>query len=249
MKDRLIILSDIHGNLSALSAVVEDIGNKGYQPDAIAILGDNINYGMRPNEVIDVLVNIAKSNHIIVNIFGNHEKALFDGDTSHFSTERGKQVLALTQNMLSEESLNYLKQLIHEGMIEHEICGKRILFVHGSLTDPFWGKMSDEEMSKQIYANYDYVISGHSHIPNFTEKFYEDNTRSEYRNKKRTIFLNPGSVGQPRNHNPRAQYLFVDIEKEIFHFNSVTYDIETERSLFIKIEIDRFYSDRLIRGI
>lgn len=250
MKDRIIILSDIHGNLSALSAVVEDFDNKRYQPDAIAVLGDIINYGMRPNEVIDELVNIAKHSHVIVNIFGNHEKALFDSDTSHFSTERGRRVLQYTRTKMSSDSNNYLlSNLTQAGMKELELNGKRLLFVHGSLTDPFWGKMSEEEMSKQIYAKYDYVISGHSHIPNFTEKFYEDKTRSEYRNKKRTIFLNPGSVGQPRNHSPRAQYLYVDIDKEIFHFNSVIYDVEHEQSLYEGENIDSFYKTRLANGI
>ena len=71
----------------------------------------------------------------------------------------------------------------------------------------------------------------------------------EYRNKKRTIFLNPGSVGQPRNHNPRAQYLFVDTEKEIFHFNSVEYDVEYEQSLYEGANIDNFYKIRLKNGI
>ena len=124
-----------------------------------------------------------------------------------------------------------------------------ILFVDCSLIDRFFCKMTDEEMSKQIYAKYDYVISGHSHVPNFTEKFYEDKSKPEYRNKKRTVFLNPGSVGQPRNHNPRAQYLFVDFEAEIFHFNSVRYDVRYEQILYEGTEIDSFYRTRLTNGI
>lgn len=248
MKDKIIILSDIHGNLSALNAVVEDFDRKGYNPDAIAILGDNINYGMRPNEVIEELEGIADRYNIIINIFGNHEKALFDGDTTHFSTERGKQVLAISRSMLSEESLNYLKQLNHDGMIEHEFCGKRMLFVHGDIKDPYWGKLNDTTVGDERYAKYDYVISGHSHVPHLMEKFFKSDN-PEFRNKKRTIFLNPGSVGQPRNHNPRAQYLYLDLNTETFHFNSVPYDIEKERALFNGKEIDLFYSERLIRGV
>ena len=71
MNGKLIILSDIHGNLSALNAVIADFEDKGYNPDAIAILGDNINYGMRPNEVISKLRSVGKRFNIIVNIFGN----------------------------------------------------------------------------------------------------------------------------------------------------------------------------------
>lgn len=247
MINSLIILSDIHGNLSALNAVIKDFEARNYQPDAIAILGDIINYGMRPNEVIGRLKELSTKYRIDVNLFGNHEKALIDGDTSHFSTERGKQVLDYTRSKLTQESLGYIKELTTEGFIEKEIGGKEILFVHGSIVDPFWGKLNPETADDLQYSRYDYVISGHSHIPHLFEYLYPTEN-PEYRNKKRTIFLNPGSVGQPRNHNPKAQYLYIDIGSEIFQYNSVSYDIEFERSLF-NDEVNRFYSDRLINGI
>lgn len=244
---RLLVLSDIHANLSALKEILVDAGLK-YEYEALAILGDIVNYGMRPNEVVGLIKNLKYP--VVANLFGNHEKALFDGDTSHFSTDRGRNVLEFTKTSLSDESKDYLlEHLSQTGMKEVDVDGKLILFVHGSLTDPFWGKMTDEEMSKQIYAKYDYVISGHSHIPNFTEKFFEDKSKPEYRNKKRTVFLNPGSVGQPRNHNPKAQYLLVDLKEEIFHFNSVRYDVEYEQALYEGTEIDSFYKSRLTNGI
>lgn len=250
MKGKIIALTDIHSNLSALKAVIVDIENRLYNPDCIVILGDIVNYGLRPNEVIKEIITLSQRYRIPVNLFGNHEKALFDGDTSHFSTDRGRIVLEYTRTRLSDESKNYLLEHLYQtGMKEMNVDGKLVLFIHGSLTDPFWGKMTDEEMSKQIYAKYDYVISGHSHVPNLTEKFYEDKSKSEYRNKKRTVFLNPGSVGQPRNHNPRAQYLFVDFENEIFHFSSVRYDVEYEQNLYEGADIDSFYKTRLTNGI
>ena len=109
-KDKFVILSDIHANLTALKAVLSDIQAQGYLPDAVVILGDIINYGMRPNEVISELEKL--SYPIVVNLMGNHEKALLDGDLSHFSTERGKQMLQYTSSILSESSLLYLS-LIH----------------------------------------------------------------------------------------------------------------------------------------
>lgn len=250
MNGKIIALTDIHSNLSALEAVIADIEDRLYNPNSIVILGDIINYGLRPNEVIKEIITLSQRYGILVNLFGNHEKAIFDGDTSHFSTDRGRSVLKYTRTMLSDESKDYLlEHLSQTGMKEVNVGGKLVLFVHGSLSDPFWGKMTDEEMSKQIYAKYDYVISGHSHVPNFTEKFYEDRSKPEYRNKKRTGFLNPGSVGQPRNHNPRAQYLFIDFEAEIFHFNSVRYNVGYEQSLYEGVDIDRFYKTRLTKGI
>lgn len=245
---QIAILSDIHANLSALEAVLDDI--KAYSIDGIVLLGDNINYGMRPNEIINRLVNLSEKHQILANICGNHEKALMDGHDTHFSTDRGRQMLAYTKTQLLPTSQSYLRnKLSLSGMQELEIDGKSLLFVHGSLSDPFWGKMDDTEISNRAYAKYDYVISGHSHIPNMTEQFYHAPERTDYRNKKRTIFLNPGSVGQPRNHNPKAQYLLIDITREIFHFNSVEYDIQAEQNLYTAGEMDNFYRIRLKNGI
>lgn len=242
---KVVLLSDIHGNLSALNAVIDDF-SKQYNTDGIILLGDLINYGMRPNEVINRLKSLATP--VLANIYGNHEKALLDGDTSHFSTERGKALLGFTRSILSGDAINYIERACGPyGYSEFEIVGKRILAIHGSLSDPFWGKMIGQEMSDSLYSQYDYVFYGHSHIPGFVENFYEiDNP--EYRNKKRTIFINPGSVGQPRNHNPRAQYAYIDLENEIFHFNSVAYNIKDEQSLYPD-SLDSFYSERLTNGI
>lgn len=245
--NRLIIISDIHANLSALEKVFEDASAR-YEYDGVAILGDIVNYGMRPDEVIEYLGAITRP--VIVNLAGNHEKALLDGDCARFSTERGKEVLAFTRERLSKDSLEYITgNLAGSGMAEMEIDGHSVLFVHGSLSDPFWGKMTPEEMGKADYSGYDFVISGHSHVPALVEIFHECAERPEYRNKKRTVFLNPGSVGQPRNHNPRAQYIFADFESETFHFNSVEYDVSKEQALYEGVKIDVFYKERLTNGI
>ena len=247
MNDRIVVLSDIHGNLSALDSVVSDIEKRSYSPDTIVILGDNINYGMRPNEVIGRLMSLSERYRIIVNLFGNHEKALLDGDTIHFSTERGRRVLYFTRSKLTEGSMSYIGGLKREGFQEIETGDRRLLFIHGSLDDPFWGKLNEGSVGDLRYSGYDFVISGHSHIPHLIEHFYPADNPG-FRNRKRTVFLNPGSVGQPRNHNPRAQYLYMELSSETFHFNSVPYDIGKERSLFTD-EVDGFYSDRLINGI
>lgn len=247
MIESLIILSDIHGNLSALESVICDIEVKGYRPDGVAILGDNINYGMRPNEVIGRLKDLSEKHEIIVNLCGNHEKALLDMDTTHFSTDRGRRILDFTRDRLNVDSMAYIDRLTRKGYTDLSINGKRFLFIHGSIDDPYWGKLDSETISDSRYSGFDFVVSGHSHTPQLIEQFYPDEN-PEYRNKKRTVFLNPGSVGQPRNHNPRAQYLYFDIGAEIFHFNSVPYDIKSERVLF-NGKVDSFYSDRLIKGI
>ena len=239
-----IILSDIHGNLSALLACLEDIERK-YEPDSVIILGDVINYGMRPNEVIEKLSSLEWP--IPIKIYGNHEKALFDHDTSHFSTERGRQLLEFTRNRLNADSVSFLQSMNPSAKAELELNGKRMLFVHGNIHDPYWGNLNEASVSDPAYLQYDYVLSGHSHIPHLIEYFHPAD-RPEYRNKKRTVFINPGSVGQPRNHSDRAQYVYLEPETETIHFNSIAYDIAQEQVLYPP-ELDSFYRDRLSRGI
>ena len=102
-------------------------------------------------------------------------------------------------------------------------------------------------MTDERYARYDYVFSGHTHVPHHIEVFYKGGNEV-LRGKKKTVFLNPGSVGQPRNQNPCSQYLYWDMKANLFHHNSVVYDIETERRLYPD-NIDVFYKDRLLKGI
>lgn len=247
--NKFIVLSDIHANLSALKAVVADFLGK-YNPDGIILLGDLINYGMRPNEVIDEIKQLSRTYHICCNIYGNHEKALFSPEEQliRFSSERGRSILEYTRRKLSAGSFEYLSAMMDKsGLKIFEICGKKILCVHGNIEDPYWGKLTGISVENEAYADYDYVFSGHTHLPLHFEVLYKADV-PEMRYHKKIVFLNPGSVGQPRNHNPRAQYLYVDLLAEIFHHNSVEYDIAGEQNLYTN-ETDTFYRDRLSKGI
>ncbi len=242
---KIAILSDIHANLNALNSVLEDM-RKSHPVDAYVLLGDIVNYGMRPNETILQLEQLDKT--ILGNIWGNHECALVDdAQLPHFATDRGRNALTYMRNILSEHSKQYMEQMTKEGYAELEIDGKKILLVHGNMKDVYWGKMTDAEQHDECYKKYDYVLHGHSHVPQYNEVFYADEN-SELRNKKKTVFINPGSVGQPRNYNPRAQYAIWNTETGECQLLSVAYDIAYEQSLFPK-EINPFYKQRLNKGI
>lgn len=246
---KLVILSDIHANLSALKAVIADFQNK-YKPEAIISLGDLINYGMRPNEVIEEMEQLSQHYPIVCNLCGNHERSILypQEQLSRFSSERGKQMLEYTRQKLSFDSMNYLQMELEEaGQKKLQLDGRNILCIHGDLNDPYWGKLDAESVENENYAIYDYVFSGHTHLPHHMEILYKMDI-PKMRNRKKTIFLNPGSVGQPRNQNPRAQYLYVDLTEEIFHHVSVEYDVVAEQSLYTN-ETDKFYKDRLFKGI
>lgn len=240
---RLLVLSDIHGNKEAFGAVIDNV--KQQDIDACIILGDMIDYGMHSNEVIQIAKAIPYP--VICNIIGNHEDAILRGDYDRFSSERGRLSAKHTKSILTEESVQYITNKMHnQGVLEFECAGKKCLSVHGSLEDYYWKSIRPEDILI-VYKKYDYVFSGHSHIPHYFEKYYEESNPT-LRNKKKTIFINPGSVGQPRNHNPMTQYVILDIETEEVQFCKVKYDIEKEQKAFTD-KVDVFYRDRLTVGI
>lgn len=248
MNSKFVVLSDIHANLSALKAVIRDFKEK-YKPDGIFLLGDMVNYGMRPNEVIQEMELLAEGYPIMCNLYGNHEKALVDSNQlSRFSSDRGRSILEYTKQVLTHDSFEYIRNEMDDGgRVELELNGRSILCLHGNIEDEYWGKLTVESMTDERYARYDYVFSGHTHVPHHIEVFYKGGNEV-LRGKKKTVFLNPGSVGQPRNQNPCSQYLYWDMKANLFHHNSVVYDIETERRLYPD-NIDVFYKDRLLKGI
>lgn len=242
---RIVLLSDIHSNVTALQAVLKDIEGIGAF-DAFALLGDFVNYGPRPNEAIEIAKKLPKP--LLVNLWGNHEYSIFGGSLDRFATDRGRAVLKYTNSILTEESRTYLDQCMnHQGKEEMTVDGKRILFVHGNLDDPYWGKFGVDKMNDERYAQYDYVISGHSHVPHYAEVFFASDNAA-YRNKKRIVFINPGSIGQPRNHNPHAQYGILDLQSENYEHRCVWYDVEAEQALFSD-SVNPFYKTRLTLGI
>ena len=238
---KVAILSDIHGNLEALTRVCAQIGDM----EGIILLGDIIDYCQHSNEVISVLRKM--SDRIICNIWGNHEEMILNDDYSSFDLERGVRCAKHTKKQLSVESVDYLNNSVtNAGIGKFEIGGKRILAVHGSIEDNCW-KPIEAHQDLSAYSDFDFVFSGHSHIPHLFEVYYpsEDPKR---RNKKKTVFINPGSVGQPRNHSPFSQYAILDADTEEVTFRKVDYDFRKEQEAFSN-EIDDFYRIRLEYGV
>jgi predicted phosphodiesterase len=237
------ILSDIHANVTSLKAVLTYIDTKYVEQEVkFILLGDFINYGPRPNETIEILKRL----NLFAVIIGNHEDSLIHNEYSRFSSQRGIDSLKYTDSLLNPESKAFI-ELNKLGVKEIVVENKKVLLVHGDLTDIFWGKMTRAEMEKEIYSSFDFVFSGHTHIPFFSEIFY-DSHRQQYRFKKKTIFVNPGSLGQPRNHNNMAQFCIVDFSSESLYFEKVSYDIKLE-STYYSDHIDPFYKKRLKLGV
>ena len=234
---KVCVLSDIHANLTALTAVAGHCHEK-YGDLSVIHLGDVIDYCMRPNETIRELRNLQP--RMLVNIRGNHEMALFGVEAERFSSPRGRAANDFTRGIIDNEGMDFIGGMT-VGSKVLEIDGRSILCIHGDAADLYWGKMKDDEMYSDRYRDFDFVLSGHTHVPHL--KYI-----CEKETGRRTVFANPGSVGQPRNCNPNAQYAVVDFEAMAVSFESVQYDIKLEQSLFTDA-LHPYYNDRLEKGI
>lgn len=248
MEKKYLVLSDIHGNMSAFNAVREDCRNELF--DGVILLGDCIDYGMRSNEVIEELRQLehdAWKEKLIVNLWGNHEKLAVDKDLGRLSSDRGRVMARYTEQHLTKSTYDYIQgKMNSSGHKEFRLECFYAFAVHGSYEDYYWKAIMPDDLNGD-YHNYDFVFSGHSHYPHCFTKFY-DAENFELRNKKAVIFINPGSVGQPRNQNPCAQYAVLHLPSKRTELRAVKYDVEYEQSLFPD-EIDAFYKTRLKTGI
>lgn len=245
---KLIIVADIHGNIIALESVLKDAVTHYGSSLSYVHMGDAINYGMRPNETIKQVRKLDDAGQLIVNIAGNHEQAALGKEADRFSTTRGKQALEYTKSTLTPESLDFITHSMRHGPQEKLIDERPFLFVHGTLSDLFWGAMGPDDLENEMYKKYDFVISGHTHLPFYHEAFFTDDSSQARRGKKRVVFINAGSVGQPRNHNPHAQYVMLDTATETTHFNRVAYDIEKVMEQYDE-NMHPFYKERLQLGV
>lgn len=240
---KMLVLSDIHGNLSALQSVLKR--TESYHIDVCILLGDLIDYGMHSNEVLQDLRRL--SYPCLCSIWGNHEYAICTQDYSCFTSRRGQLCAQYTQTQLDESAWKYLgNEMSQTGEKEFLLDGKRCLAVHGGPDDPFWGKIIPG-MELEAYQAYDYVFSGHSHIPHHFELFFTVNDPKR-RNQKKTVFINPGSVGQPRNLCPLAQFVIVDTATGEIAQLGVPYDIAREQAAYTG-QVDDFYRERLAYGV
>jgi diadenosine tetraphosphatase ApaH/serine/threonine PP2A family protein phosphatase len=248
-------ISDIHGNLEALTAVLADIEAAGIKE--IYCLGDVIGYGPNPRECIDLIMQCK------VVLLGNHDQgAMFDPDGFNGPAERA---IFWTRSQLetSPES-RQVRERRWEFLAERPRVYKEngFLFVHGSARNPLNEYVFPEDIYNQrkmdrIFALVDrYCFQGHTHVPGiFTEGQPEDlyqfhapdDIEYKYKLEGRKTLCNVGSVGQPRDGDWRACYVVLD--GDTLHYRRVEYDIETTvKKIYAIPDLDNFLGDRLRDG-
>ncbi len=244
------IISDIHSNLEALQAVMADIEKQGVTE--IYCLGDVIGYGPNPRECIDLVMKCQ------VVILGNHDQgALFDPDGFNRTAE---MAIFWTRSQLeSPNDPRSLREKRWEFLAERPRSHKEgdYLFVHGSARNPLNEYVFPEDIYNQrkmerIFALVDkYCFQGHTHVPGvFTEDaqfLTPEDMNGAYKLEGSKTLCNVGSVGQPRDLDPRACYILID--NDTIKYRRVEYDIETTvKKIYAVPELDNFLGDRLREG-
>ncbi|MCO8122252.1 metallophosphoesterase family protein [Stieleria sp. TO1_6] len=255
---RTAILSDIHGNLTALESVMAHVQTQNV--DRIVCLGDVVGYGPQPCECLNVVMGFDFC------VLGNHDSsALFDPEGFNAAAE---QAIFWTRSQLEKNS-------DHDGSKDGPsparqrmdfLCGlprtvreENTLFVHGSPRGPTneYVMPDDIQNSKKMEKLFSLVphlcFQGHTHVPGvFTtelEFIRPDDLAEGYdiRDSDTRLMINVGSVGQPRDLDPRSCYVVLDDERVVFH--RVEYDIEkTVAKIEAEPELDNFLGYRLRDG-
>ena len=240
----MAVISDVHGNWHALEAVLEDVEQEG--PDELWCLGDLVGYGPRPNPCCAAVERRAS-----ICLAGNHDLGVLgEIDLEEFS---GDAVAAArwTRGVLAEGSRSFLESLRPQGEREG------VELFHASPRDPVWEYVLSADVARAAFelTGSPLVLVGHSHVPLAITLeddvvdggLAEGGTELPLGPGRR--LLNPGSVGQPRDGDPRAAWLLLDLERETASFRRVEYDVASTQEEIRERELPDALAQRLAHGV
>ena len=226
---KVAIVSDVHANREALEAVLAET----HGLDVIC-LGDLVDYGANPNEVIEIVRQRG-----IRTIMGNHDWAAVSGDTSLFNA-RAAMSSIWTRAHLTGQNLEFVRTLVPEirSTFELEEC----YFTHGSPDDRLW-EYVDPRTHSELFGHYlaklgvGIIGLGHTHVP-FVWK------------EEGKVVFNPGSVGQPRDGDPRASFAVLSVEEQEVgvDIRRVEYDVQKAASKIREAGLPESHATRLFSG-
>ncbi len=218
---RILIISDIHANLTAFETVLNDAkGDWEY----VWCLGDVVGYGPDPNECVELLRTLP---HLC--LAGNHDwAALGRLDIRTFNPDARKAV-SWTRETLTPNNIAYLDALPTTFVIGN------YTLAHGSPREPVWEYILEPLIAALNFPHFEtpYCLVGHTHQPVIYEQLNEDGDTAAiapaYRQTRplngRRQIINPGSVGQPRDANPDAAYALLDVEKNTWEHRRIPYNV------------------------
>ncbi len=248
------LISDLHSNLEALTAVFADIDAHGAKE--VFCLGDVIGYGPEPRECLEIV-----QKRCGWAILGNHEQGLLHESSGADFNDRARRALNWTRDTLNSPAFPKEANRGFWGQIdafEEVRRSDTAMFVHGSPRDPIREYVMPQDslnptMMRDIFAKMDRPVcfAGHTHVPGvFTPEGtfkHQSELPSDFFRLPPTSFVNVGSCGQPRDGDPRACYTLVD--GDTIKFRRIPYDfVSTMRKIKATPQLDDFLAARLKAG-
>ena len=241
---RVAVVSDIHGNLHALRAVLDAVAAE--EVDALWCLGDLVGYGPRPNECCEEVERAAS-----LCLVGNHDLGVLGRIPLGDFTDDAAAAARWSQSVLAEEARGYLERLPSLGAAD----GTELF--HASPRDPVWEYVLSPEvaLASLLATESPIVLVGHSHVA--LAFVLEDEAvdgavvpgGAEIDLADGRFILNPGSVGQPRDGDPRAAYLVLDLDAKRALHRRVPYPIERTQKEIREHGLPEALADRLAHGL
>lgn len=245
---KVILISDIHSNYEALKSFEKNVENAEF--DEIWCLGDVVGYGAEPNECIQWVKNNCK--YILM---GNHDYAILESQEKFLFNEYAKRAIEWTAERLFQGN----KEFISSFKINFRI--HNVLLVHSSPSNPLKWKYifsADEALYNFNFFEEKVCFIGHTHIPIIFE-FKEGHLKiiyPEYRmgkfvyrmDRDAKYLINPGSIGQPRDGDPRGSFCIFDLEYYLIEFFRFEYPVEKAAEKIFKNNLPPFLGERLFIG-
>jgi predicted phosphodiesterase len=245
---RYLILSDMHANWDAFETVLRRARRKRYE--AVLVLGDLVGYGGAPNQVVDAVRRLGPR---LFTVRGNHDKVVAGIDSGSNFNQTALAAAQWTTGRLTPANLRYVRDL-PKGPLRVE---ERFAICHGSPLDEDTYVFSDVD-AWEIFSRFDVPVTffGHTHIPSL---FWLEGRTLGVRalrgpsgriqlDPAGRYLINPGSIGQPRDRDPRASYMTYDSERSIVRWYRIPYPIAEAQRRIRKAGLPGSLADRLAVG-
>ncbi len=241
---KLALISDVHGNQEALEAVLRDTEKQG--AESLHFLGDAVGYGCNPNECVRLI-----KKHCDIKLLGNHDYAAMGLEATDNFNQAARQSMSWTQEELSQKTIQTLSNF------EMSAVYLDYFLVHASPGQPEeWNYILDMESALGEFDNFSQGICfvGHSHLPTCYKRddkggLIQDTGGEIIFLQNCKYIINIGSVGQPRDNNPRACYVLIDTESKKLTYRRVDYDIKKTQDKMMKARLPEFLIKRIAIGV
>jgi diadenosine tetraphosphatase ApaH/serine/threonine PP2A family protein phosphatase len=246
---RYLVISDIHGNWEALDSILQAAANDSV--DQVLVLGDLVGYGASPNEVVRKVSELTSKKSVVR---GNHDKAVAGIEETESFNSIARLAVEWTTRELSAENLDFVRALpmgplkVAQGLV---IC-------HGSPFDEdeyLFGLEDAERIFTRHVAQMTFF--GHTHVPillaadeeRISVSMLEGDAQTVEIDRSKRYLINPGSVGQPRDRDPRAAYLIYDTAERRIIWRRQEYDLEKAQRRILDAGLPEVLAYRLAAGL